>query len=239
MSKCARKLAPRWGALITFGYLLILGLVRLVQGKMPATDTVQWTYQSGTVNLPYVLPRLADVAVVFVASTIATWLTIDMDRSELAELFGFDDQSDFQMAKYCATVLGVLGAGFAVFGGVWWAFGGAVFAAVIFMVCYLKNWHNNVSKPKEWEKNMNRGLVMAHWWGGVVMFFVATPFAGLLASATYALFTLAVIISIELVVAGAIGISIGTFRIVKSPFKRTFLACDVEGDCAETSIIQS
>lgn len=39
MSKCARKLAPRWGALASVIYLMVLGIVRLIRGAMPATNT--------------------------------------------------------------------------------------------------------------------------------------------------------------------------------------------------------
>lgn len=239
MSKCARKLAPRWGALITFGYLLILGLARMLQDRMPATNTVQGTYGSGTFELPYALPRLADVVVVFIATTIAVWLVIDFGRVELAPPLGFDDQSDLWMSILCAAVLGVLGAGVAVFGGLWWVFGGAVLMAVLFMACYLVNRNYKANGSNEWQKNMNRGLVMVHLWGGLVMFFIATPFTGLMPAATYALITLAVITSIELVIAGVVGGGILLFRIFKNPFKQTFLACELGESCEETAIVQT
>ena len=239
MSKCARKLAPRWGALITLLYLAVLGLVHLIQGTMPATDVVQWTYQSGSVELPYILPRLADAVVVFVASTLVTWLLIDFDQVESAQLFCFDSDSDLQKAEDCATVLGVVGASFAMFGGLWFAFGGAVLAAVIFIWLYLYNNYLETIASRHWEKSMTRGIVMAHWWGGLVMFFVATPFAGLLPSVVYVFFTLTVIIAIELMVAGVMGASIGIFRILKDPFRRIFLGCESDESCQETANVKT
>lgn len=239
MSKCARKLAPRWGALAALIYLAVFTIVRVIKGTMPATDVVKWASGWGSIEMPYILPRMADVVVVFVAATLAGWLLVDFDRDGPDKLFGFNSAGDFHTAEGCATALGVVGALFALFGGIWWAVGGAVVASCLFIFIFLDNLHDKRRKSSEWERNMNRGLIMASWFGGSVMFFTLTPFTGLMPAATYALITLAVITSIELVVAGVVAGSIGLFRVLKNPFKQAFMTCELGESCEETAIVQT
>lgn len=239
MSKCARKLAPRWGALAALIYLAVFSIVRVIKGTMPATDVVKWAPGWSSIEMPYILPRLADVVVVFVAATIAGWLLIDFDRDGPDKLFGFNSAGDFHTAEGCATALGVVGALFALFGGIWWAVGGAAFASVVFIWLYSENRLDKTRKPASWEKNMTRGVVMASLFGVLVMLFTLTPFTGLMPAATYALITLAVITSIELLVAGVVAGSIGLFRILKNPFKQAFMTCELGESCEETAIVQN
>ena len=235
MSKCARRLAPRWGALGVLAYLVGLGIVRLVYGAMPATSTIQTQDHTGTIMLPLVLPRLADTLVVFLFGSAIAWFVIDIDNDKTAELFGFTNAGAFDDAQVWSTALGVVGAGFALWGGLIATTTGSVITAVIIIWLYLLNVWRRKYYFRNWNPATNRKLVMAHWWGGLVMFGILTIFTGLLPALAYTGYTIAILIGIELIFGAVFGTVVMSVRFFGGPFKRTFLVCEPGSDCQESA----